>query len=68
MEAIGCEVCAGAQDVVGHIGLGRVDDAQAFPLGKRRFFQFIFSLIRFLAVRRAGQLVMDMYRIGGPLP
>jgi hypothetical protein len=42
--------------------------AEGFPLGERQFVEFALSLIGLrLAVERAGQLVMGMDWVGGPL-
>ena len=45
-----------------------MNDAKCFSLGERQFLELAFSRIGFrLAVRRARQLIVRMYRAGGPL-
>ena len=45
-----------------------MNDAKCFSLGERQFLELAFSRIGFrLAVRRARQLIVRMYRADGPL-
>ena len=49
-------------------GTREMDDAKGFPLGERQFLEFAFTLIRFsLTVGRAGELIVRLKRVGGPL-
>jgi hypothetical protein len=62
------ELCPGAGGVVQHTGSSVANDAEGFPLGGRQFIEFALSLIGLrLAVKRAGQLVLGMDWVGGPL-
>ena len=67
-EPVGREVCPWTGGVIQDADACEMNDAKRFTLSERQFLEFARSLIGFrLAVRRAGQLIVGMNRVGGPL-